>query len=130
MKMIDFMRWCIKFDHEGYNVIGTAKEIVIFGQRGKLVIPYGEIYNFSFSRLKSEVRALHPMPHKGNGKNEQTGSEEVRDAGGAGGENRGNSGADGEGGGGAAPPEPARRREGQCGAGRSEDGGEAGEKPL
>lgn len=93
MKMIDFMRWCIKFDHEGYTVIGTAKEIVIFGKLGKLVIPYGEIYNFSFSALKSRVRGLQPLPNKKDKKHEQSGSgdgggkEAEGTGGGAGGDN-------------------------------------------
>jgi len=95
MKLIDFMKSCVKFYGQGYQVVGNGDVVVIFGLRGKVVIKYGEIYNWSFSRLKEEVRALKPLKSI-EGDKDGTGNGEARsDAGG----DRGDTASDGAGGG-------------------------------
>lgn len=67
MKLITFMEMCVVFDWEGYKITGNGEVAVIFGQLGKLVIPYGDIYTIKAGDLRRRVHALKYYPElRGN----------------------------------------------------------------
>jgi len=52
------MQMCIDFEKQGYRITGNGDVAVIVGQKGRLVIPYGDIYTIKCSDLRKRVYEL------------------------------------------------------------------------
>ena len=44
MKLITFMRMLVDYEKIGYEITSNREVIVVYGEKGKLVIPFADIY--------------------------------------------------------------------------------------
>ena len=68
MKLITFMRMLVDYEKIGYEITSNREVIVVYGEKGKLVIPFADIYSWKTGELRRKIRELKPK-QKSDGDN-------------------------------------------------------------
>jgi len=74
MKLITFMRMLVDYEKIGYEITSNREVIVVYGEKGKLVIPFADIYSWKTGELRRKIRELKPK-QKSDGDNYDAGGE-------------------------------------------------------
>jgi hypothetical protein len=66
MKIITFMKVIVEQEKFGFEVTGNDEVIVVRGKKGKIVIPFKDIYNWRTGELRKQIIALKHFDKDGD----------------------------------------------------------------
>ena len=52
------MKMLVNYEEIGYEITSNREVIVVYGEKGKLVIPFADIYNWKTGELRRKIREL------------------------------------------------------------------------